>query len=118
MLPAPLQPFSRTNLPNVLQIALVTSDDAHRQDLVLLHPVFSFDVDHLGEILERLERAGLRDVIDQQERVAFQVRLRPKAAVFLLAGGVCEAEGVGCAVDGSCHGVGVFNRRVVYADCC
>jgi hypothetical protein len=72
-----------------LQIALVARHDAHRQDLVLLHPVFSFDVDHLREVLERLERAGLRYVIDQQEGVAFQIRLRPEAAVFLLPGGVC-----------------------------
>ena len=89
MQPAPLQPISRRNLPHILQIALVTSDDADRQDLVLLHPVFSFDIDHLGKVLERLERAGLRDVIDQQESVAFQVRLRPEATVFLLSGGVC-----------------------------
>lgn len=88
VLPAPVQPISCGNLPHVLQIALVTRDDADRQDLVLLHPVFSFDIDHLGEVVEGLERAGLGDVIDQQECVAFQIRLRPKAAVFLLPGGV------------------------------
>ena len=116
VLPAPVQPISCGNLPHVLQIALVTRDDADRQDLVLLHPVFSFDIDHLGEVVERLEGAGLSDVIDQQECVAFQIRLRPKAAVFFLPGGVCEAEGVGRAINGSCNGVGVFNRGIVSAD--
>ena len=89
MLPAPVQPISCGDLPHVLQIALVTRDYANRQDLVLLHPVLSFDIDHLGEIVERLQRAGLGDVIDQQECVAFQIGLRPEAAVFLLPGGVC-----------------------------
>ena len=55
MQPAPLQPIPRRNLPHVLQIALIPRDDAHRQDLVLLHPVFSFDVDHLREVVERFE---------------------------------------------------------------
>lgn len=116
MLPAPVQPVSCSNLPHVLQIALVTSHDADRQDLVLFHPVFSFDIDHLGEEVERLEGAGLSDVIDQQECVAFQIRLRPKAAVFFLPGGVCEAEGVCRAINGSCNGVGVFNRGIVSAE--
>ena len=88
MQPAPLQPIPRRNLPHVLQIALIPRDDAHRQDLVLLHPVFSFDVDHLREVFERFEGAGLRNVVDEEESVAFEVRLRPEAAVFFLAGGV------------------------------
>lgn len=116
VLSAPLQPISCSNLPDGLQIALVTSSDAHRQDLVLLHPVLSFHINHLRKVVERFERAGLRDVIDQEECVAFQIRLRPEASVFLLPGGVCEAERVCGAVDCSCNGVGIFNRRVISAD--
>ena len=115
MLPAPIHPIFRGNLPVVLQVALVTRDEANRQDLVLLQPVLALDIDHLREVLERLERAGLGDVIDQKESVAFEVRLRPEAAVFFLAGGVCEAERVGRAVDCSGYGVGVFDCRVVPA---
>ena len=89
VLSAPLQSISCGDLPDALQIALVTCDDADWQDLVLLHPVLSFHINHLGEVLQRLEGAGLGDVIDQEESVAFQIRLRPKAAVFLLASGVC-----------------------------
>jgi hypothetical protein len=113
VLPAPLQTISCSNLPNALQIAFVTSDNAHRQDLVLLHPILSFHVDHLCEVLECLERARLGDVINQEERVAFQVSLRPEAAVFLLSCGVCEAKRICRPVYRSCDGVGVFDRRVI-----
>jgi hypothetical protein len=113
MLPAPLQPISCSDLPDTLQIAFVTSDNAHRQDLVLLHPIFPLHVDHLCEVIERFERAGLGDVIDEEECVAFQIRLRPEAAVFLLTSGVCESKRVCCAVDRSCNGVGILNRRII-----
>ena len=71
MLPAPIQPVSCSNLPDALQIALVTRDDAHRQNLVLLQSILSFYIDHLREVLQRFEGAGLGDVIDQKECVAF-----------------------------------------------
>jgi hypothetical protein len=116
MLPAPLQPISCSNLPDPLQVAFVASDDAHWQDLVLLHPILPLYVDHLCEVIERFERAGLGDVIDEEESVAFQIRLRPEAAVLFLSGGVCEAQRVCCAVDRSCNGVGILNRRVISVD--
>lgn len=116
MLPAPLQPIACSDLPVRLQVALVTSDNAHGQDLVLLHPVFSFDIDHLRKVLQRLERARLGDVIDQEECIAFEIRLRPKTAVFFLASSIREAERVCRAVDCSRYGVGVLNCRVVPAE--
>jgi len=116
MLPTPIHPVFRGNLPVPLQVTLVTRDEANRQDLVLLHPVFPLNVNHLREIFERLERAGLGDVVDQQESVAFEVRLRPEAAVFFLPSGVREAEGVCGAVDCACYRIGVFDCRVVPAD--
>jgi hypothetical protein len=115
VLPAPVHPIFRGNLPVPLQVALVTRDEANRQDLVLLQPVLPLHIDHLREVLECLERAGLGDVIDQQESVAFEVRLRPEAAVFLLASSVREAEGVCRAVDCACYGVRVLDCRVVPA---
>jgi len=113
MLPAPVHPIFRSNLPIALQIAFVPRDEANRQDLVLLQPVLALHVNHLREVLECLERAGLRDVIDQQESVTFEVRLRPEAAVFLLPSSVREPERICRAVDRSRHRVGVLDRRVV-----
>jgi hypothetical protein len=115
VLPAPVHAIFRGNLPVSLQVALVARDEADRQDLVLLQPVLALHINHLREVVERLERAGLGDVVDQQESVAFEVRLRPEAAVFFLASSVREAEGVGRAVDRSRYRVGVLNCRVVPA---
>lgn len=48
---------------------------------------------------------GLRDVVDEEESVGVEVGGGPEAAVFFLAGGVSELEGVGRAVDGTRDGV-------------
>ncbi len=59
-------------------------------------------------MLERVERVGVGDVVDEQEGVGFQVAGGPEAAVFFLAGGVGQGEVVGEAVDDAGDGVGIF----------
>lgn len=114
-LSAPFQSFSCADLPVALQIAFVTGDNAHGQDFALLRSVLPLNLNHLGEILQRFEGARLRDIVDEEEGVAFQVGLRPEAAVFFLPSGVGKAEGVSRAIDGAGHGVGVFYSRIVSA---
>lgn len=81
----------------------------------MLCSALSLNLNHLGEILQRFEGARLRDIVDEEEGVAFQVGLRPEAAVFFLPGGVGKAEGVCRAIDGAGHRVGVFYSWIVPA---
>lgn len=59
-------------------------------------------------MLERVERVGVGDVVDEQEGVGFEVAGGPEAAIFFLAGRVGQGEVVGEAVDDAGDGVGVF----------
>lgn len=59
-------------------------------------------------MLERVERVGVGDVVDEQEGVGFEVAGGPEAAVFFLARRVGQGEVVGEAIDDAGYGVGVF----------
>ena len=111
----PLQPIPRADLAHPLQIAFVPRHDTHGQHAVLLEPCLALNLNHLVEVLERLQGVRLRDVVDEQEGVGAEVAGGPESAVFFLARRVGEGEGVGDAVDGARDGVGVFDRGVVSA---
>lgn len=59
-------------------------------------------------MLEGVEGGDVRDVVDEEEGVGFEVAGCPETAVFFLAGRVGEREEVGEAVDGAGYGVGVL----------
>ena len=109
----PLQTVSSTDLSLTLKIAFVSSDHDSRPALSLLLSVFSFHFNQLGKEVEVLQRLGIGNVVDEEEGVRGQVRGGPHAAVFFLAGSVCEEEGVGLAVDGAGDRVRVFDCGVI-----
>ena len=96
-----------------LKIAFVSSDHDSRPALSLLLSVFSFHLNQLSKEVEVLQGLGVGDVVDEEEGVRGEVRGRPHATVFFLAGSVREEERVGLAVDGAGDRVRVFDCGVV-----
>ena len=71
-------------------------------------PVITLHVDHLQEILQGIEGAGLSDIVDEEEGIGAEVRRCPKTAILFLASGVGEGEKVGLPVYSAGYGVGVL----------
>jgi hypothetical protein len=113
--PRPLQAVLGLDLALALQVALVAGDNLDGRRLAVVDAGLVLHVDHLHEEIERIERVGRGDVVDEQEGVGLQVRGRPEAAVLLLAGCVGEHEVVGHAVDGARHRVRVLWRGMLAA---
>lgn len=109
----PLQALPRAHLAQTRQITFIPRDNHDGQHGAGFGARVALHLQQRVEVLELRERAGLRDVVDEQEGVGAQVRRGPQAAVFFLAGGVGDGEGVGLAVDGARDGVGVFDCGVV-----
>jgi hypothetical protein len=114
--PRPLQAVLGLDLALALQVALVAGDNLDGRRLAVVNAVLLLHVDHLHEEVERVERVGRGDVVDEQEGVGLQVRGGPEAAVLLLAGRVGEHEVVGHAVDGARHRVRVLWRGMLAAE--
>lgn len=81
-----LQSLPTTNNSSLLQIALVPRHYLHRLHSARILPRIAFYIYHLHEVVERGERRGGRDVVDEEEGVRFEVRGGPETAVFFLAG--------------------------------
>lgn len=92
LLPRPFEPLLAADHPLALQVALVSRHDLDRARLAVVHPPVLLHVDELREVLERVDAVGVGDVVDEQEGIGEEVRGRPEAAVFFLAGGVGQQE--------------------------
>lgn len=79
-----------------------------QQPLRVLEALLGLDIDHVHEIVQRLQARLVGDVVHQQERVGFEIGRGPDAAVFLLAGCIGDGEEVVAAVDLASDRVGVL----------
>lgn len=109
----PCHTISCADLSHTLQVALVARHNTDRQHLALLIPRLALQLDQCVKVLERVQRVGRCDVVDQEKGIGMQVRGRPQASVLLLPCRVGEREGVGHAVDCARHRVRVFDCWVV-----
>ena len=76
-LPRPLQALRTLDLARALQVALVPRDDLDGRHAAVVQPLLRLHVDHVHEVVEGVERVGVRDVVHQQKGVGAQVRRRP-----------------------------------------
>ena len=128
-LPRPLEACPTAHHSAVLEIAFIPGHNLYRRRLdvlasldtpkfgviVFFQPGFLFNVDHVHEVVQRVERRGVGDVVDEEEGIGLQVGCRPETAVFFLARRVGQGQEVGEAINGASDGIRVFNRRVVSA---
>jgi len=126
-LPRPFQPCSTAHNPALLQIALVACDDLHRwgpyvfsslhatEDctIVLFNTILFFDVNHVHEVVKRIQGRGIGDVVDKEKGVGLKVGGGPETTVLFLTGSVGEGKKVWKAVNCASDGVRVFDGRVV-----
>ena len=76
-LPRPLQALRTLDLARALQVALVPRDDLDGRHAAVVQPLLRLHVDHVHEVVEGVERVGVRDIVHQQKGVGAQVRRRP-----------------------------------------
>jgi hypothetical protein len=126
-LPRPFQTCSTAHNPALLQIALVACDDLHgwgsyfffslhaTEDctIILFNAILFFDVNHVHEVVKRIQGRGIGDVVDKEKGVGLKVGGGPEATVLFLTGCVGEGKEVWKAVNCASDGVRVFNSRVV-----
>jgi hypothetical protein len=126
-LPRPFQTCSTAHNPALLQIALVACDDLHGRGsyfffslhatedctIVLFNAILFFDVNHVHEVVKRIQGRGIGDVVDKEKGVGLKVGGGPETAVLFLTGSVGEGKEVWKAVNCASDGVRVFDGRVV-----
>lgn len=103
-----LQPPLARHHPLDIQIALVARNELHGLDGTGILPVLALHGDHGEEIVERIERRGGGDVVNEEEGIGAEVGGGPEAAILFLAGGVGEGKVVRMAVNDAGDGVGVL----------
>jgi hypothetical protein len=103
--PGVLEPVFSADYSVIFQIALVAGDNSDRcshanfhpsrtvaklfhQSQVVLRPLVGLHIDHVHEVVQRTQTGLAGDIVDEEERIGFQIGRRPKTSIFFLTGSV------------------------------